>query len=512
MGKGAAPLGLVLWLTVASCVPLKKNGGPGGPATVGSDVTIDSGPVHGVLDGDLAIFRGIPYAAAMRWAPPVRPAPWAQPLDATGFGPACPQVTKETWPQSEDCLSLNVWAHAAGGSRPTLVYIHGGAYLFGSSRDPQYDVTVLARQSDAVVVSINYRLGVLGFLALPQLTASDGGTGNWGLRDQIAALDWVQRNIASFGGDPTRVTVFGESAGGVSVCTLLAAPAAQGLYRAAIIQSAPCRAVLALTTKTGTFPAAEAVGAEVATELGCTSGDVAGCLRSQPVSALLNASTGTFNDYGFPLGPTLPVVDGVVLDQRPLAALANGRGAVPLIVGANHDDGSLFVAPLGLTNAAGQFDSYLTAIGQSVNKAAIESLYPIASFGELGAAVAYVTDVTFACTVDQVMRARSAGAAPTYRYELEHAVPNGPAASLGATHGFDYVNLFATFSAWGVTPGAADYATSLFFQTTWSKFARGEAPWNTAGWEGIDATSQLSTAPWRGDRCAKLEALGVVYN
>ncbi len=475
---------------------------------VGPDVAIETGPVRGAVDSDLVIFRGIPYATALRWAPPTIPVPWLAPLDATAFGPACPQNNHAGLPQDEACLSINVWAHGAGPRRPVIVWVHGGGYVEGTARDPQYDAAALARRTDAVIVSFNYRLGVLGFLALPQLAATDGGIGNWGLRDQIAALGWVKRNISVFGGDPSRVTIVGESAGGASVCTLLAAPSAQGLYRAAAIESGPCRLVLEQTTQTGSFPAAQGVGVVVASQLGCTSGDIAGCLRGKTVAQLLAVSTGGSNDLGVPIGGTLPVIDGVVLDHRPLAAIAAGRGAVPLITGANRDDASAFVAGM-VTDTTGAFDSYLTTIGQAANKAALLALYPVATFGERGAAIAYATDVAFACPSWQLAQSRNA---PTYVYELQRAVPNGPLATYGAVHGFDYINLFATFSAWSITPSADDVATSQTFQDAWSKLAHGEAPWSTSGHFVIDATSHEVTSPWRGGRCAQLASLGVLGN
>lgn len=162
------------------------------PITVTTEVVADGGPVHGTVDGDLVRFAGIPYAVATRFAPPTAPAPWTTPRDASAFGPGCPQ-NNASMPQSEDCLSINVWAHAGTGSRPVIVWVHGGGYLEGSSRDPLYDGATLARTGEAIVVSFNYRLGVLGFLALPSLVAPDSGNGNWGLRDQIAALAWVKR-------------------------------------------------------------------------------------------------------------------------------------------------------------------------------------------------------------------------------------------------------------------------------------------------------------------------------
>ncbi|HTR52560.1 MAG TPA: carboxylesterase family protein [Kofleriaceae bacterium] len=480
---------------------------------VGTDVTIDSGPLHGMASGDLVEFFGVPYATAARWMAPAPPAAWTAPRDATAFGPACPQAGS-TLPQSEACLLLNVWAHASGPHRPVLVWIHGGGYIQGSAQESQYDAAALADAADAVVVSIDYRLGVLGFLALPQLAAPDGGIGNYGIRDQIAALEWVKRNIATFGGDPSRVMIVGESAGGAAVCTLAAAPGAQGLFAAAAIESGPCQMTLELTTMVGSFPSAEGYGAvAIAVPLGCTSGDIATCLRGKTVDQILALDLPQYWDLGLPVYATLPVVDGVVLDQRPLAALAT-RGQVPLIVGSNLTDASVFIYAIGVADTAGAFDAYLAQVGQSANQAALDALYPVATLGERDAAIEYATDVAFACGAAwQIVQARTA---PTYLYELERAVPNGPEMMYGSVHGYDFVNLFGTFSTWGITPGAADLATSADVQAQWAAIAHGDVP---STWPAATGATprfrQLDDPPatgttWRGGRCPQLAALGVL--
>ena len=474
---------------------------------VGADVTIDSGPIHGTIAGDLATFKGIPYAQAARWMPPVPPAPWTTPLQATAFAPACPQANHPALPQDAACLTLNVWAHAQGPRRPVLVWIHGGGYIEGSAQESQYDATMLAHAADSIVVSIEYRLGVLGFLALPQLAATDGGIGNYGIRDQIAALEWVHRNIAAFGGDPAHVMIVGESAGGASVCTLLDAPGAQSLFASAAIESGPCRLELKLTTPTGTFPAAEGYGAvAVAAPLGCTSGDIAACLRTKSVAQILALNLPFYWDLGLPVFATLPVVDGVVIDNTP-------RGNVPLIIGSNHDDASVFIYTISTPDTAGGFDFYIHEIGQDANKAALDAMYPVATYGERGAAIVYATDVAFACASWKVVGARTA---PTYLYELERPVPNGPLAMYQSVHGYDFVNLFGTFSTWQVTPTTADLATSADVQAQWGALAHGRVPtsWPVAtgtdpSYRKLDDPPQAATG-WRGGRCAQLDTLGLL--
>jgi para-nitrobenzyl esterase len=517
MRRSVGFLGIV-WCFTAAC------GGGGGGTTPDSAtdsdaavsdasgsadvVTIESGSLRGVVDGDLVIFKGIPYATAPRFAPPTAPAPWTGIRDATQFGPACPQPNDRL--QAEACLSLNVWAHTSGGPRPVIVWIHGGGYTEGASADAAYDAADLARRGDVVVVSINYRLGVLGFLALPQLAASDGGTGNWGLRDQIAALAWVHRYIAAFGGNPAQVLIAGESAGGASICTLLAAPSAQGLYTAAAMQSGTCRLVQELQQPMGTFPSAYAVGVQVAVQLGCTSGDIAACLRNKPLANVVAATTPLAYDLGAGIHAILPVIDGVVLDKHPMAAIRGGRGNVPLVAGANRDDMSLFMLQMGVTNASGQFAAYLGKLNiPMATQSTLLMMYPPSVLTEVGAATAFSTDVAFGCPA----RALAAVHPTTSRlYQLDRGISSGPLVALGAVHGLDFADLFGTFASFQITPSADDLAVHAWFASTWGGLARGQpdAAWTPAGtgsaYLSIAATRGMH-ANFRGDRCAQLATL-----
>ncbi|MGA7869291.1 MAG: carboxylesterase family protein, partial [Candidatus Binatus sp.] len=222
---------------------------------MGATVSIHQGKLDGDEQGGLFVFKGIPFAApptgARRWLPPEKPASWSGVRDARRFGAVAHQNSVMLsalsamvieGEQSEDCLSLNVWTPALGGKRrPVMVWIHGGAFTIGSGSQALYDGSVLARRGDVVVVTVNYRLGPLGFLRLADVTGGKiPATGNEGMLDQVAALEWVRDNIAEFGGDPGNVTIFGESAGGMSVGTLLAMPAARGLFHKAIPQSGAC--------------------------------------------------------------------------------------------------------------------------------------------------------------------------------------------------------------------------------------------------------------------------------
>src|SRR3954453_1727045 len=281
-----------------------------------------SGPVvrthAGVLRGSRAdgvdSFLGIRYAKApvghLRWQPPRPASPWPGVRPALRFGNRCPQLASTNGPQSlsEDCLFLNVWRPSHTGKHrafPVLVFIHGGGLLNGSSN--QHEGTAIVRRDGIIVVSFNYRLGPFGFLAHPALTAAQGESGNYGFQDQQAALRWVRRNIAAFGGDPRRVTIDGESAGGWSVCGHLTSPGSRGLFSAAIIQSGSCPSV--------PEEQAEQNGTAFANSVGCTDPQTAlACLRNADVLTLLNAQRGVpefaSGTSTFPIAPQTAVTSG----------------------------------------------------------------------------------------------------------------------------------------------------------------------------------------------------------
>ncbi|ULE32462.1 carboxylesterase/lipase family protein [Mycobacterium sp. IDR2000157661] len=307
------------------------------------------GPVRGVDDGIVKVWKGVRYAAApagdLRWRAP-QPAPrWHEPRDATRVGPACPQPTDPRIPldlgapQGEDCLSLNVWASSdtePGAGKPVLVWVHGGAYLLGSSAQPLYHGRALASGGDALIVTVNYRLGALGFLDLS--SHGDQFATNPGLRDVLFALQWVRDNIAGFGGDPDRVTLFGESAGAGVITTLLCSPAADGLFGAAIAQSSPA-------TSMYDRDRAQRVTSLFLEELGMRR-EEAGRLPSVPMHALLAASKKVFDDIPVRTPGTLafaPIIDGDIVPGNPVKLARDGRThPVPLIIGTNEHEAALF--------------------------------------------------------------------------------------------------------------------------------------------------------------------------
>jgi len=364
------------------------------------------GPVRGtVTAAGIREFLGIPYGAPpvgdLRWRPPVPHAPWFHTLEATQFANHCPQLASPFGIASatEDCLFLNVFTPDPGDShqlRPVMVWIHGGALVTGESND--YDPTVLV-QDGVIVVTINYRLGALGFLAHPAFAAEKtdpdhdhdidpNSAGDYGLMDQQLALRWVRDNIVFFGGDPLNVTIFGESAGGLSVFSQLASPPAAHLFHKAIIESG----AYALTTQT--LATAESAGTAFATATGCSS-QTAACLRALPVSTILTNEN--------PAGYT-PNIDGEFLPLSLGTALATGQfHHVPVIQGGNHDEWRLFTAldfdltigPIGNNEAA-----YEAALATLVGPAApiVAAQYPLASFPSADLAFAAAgTDAAFAC-------------------------------------------------------------------------------------------------------------------
>ncbi|HZQ33957.1 MAG TPA: carboxylesterase/lipase family protein [Mycobacterium sp.] len=308
------------------------------------------GPVRGVDRGKVTVWRGIRYAAPptgdLRWRAPQPPEEWTEVADATRFGPVCPQPTLPMVPldlgarQGEDCLSLNIWApNTPGDRKPVMVWLHGGAYVLGSGSQPLYEGTALAANGDTIVVTINYRLNAFGFL---DLSAYDNSRRRYetnpGLRDVICALQWVRDNIAAFGGDPSRVTLFGESAGAGIVTTLLTSPAASGLFAAAIAQSSPATSVYSAAR-------GQRVAATLIEKLGLEAHDV-DKLAEIPAHTLVGASQHLFDSVPLQTPGMLafaPIVDGDLIPDNPVKLAREGRSLpVPLIIGTNKHEAALF--------------------------------------------------------------------------------------------------------------------------------------------------------------------------
>ncbi len=446
------------------------------------------GPVTGVVTPAMHQFLGIPYAEPpvgdLRWAPPEPYAPWTTPRDASAYGSRCPQTPSPFGEPAttEDCLFLNVYvphkkavaARDLRRKRPVMVWIHGGAFQVGSAEN--YDPTKLVTTGDVVVVTVNYRLGALGFLAHPALSAESpaGVSGNYGILDQQLALRWVQDNIAAFGGNPKRVTIFGESAGGISVHSQLASPLAEGTFHRAIVQSG------ALFLQP-TLDAAETGGAAVADGLGC-SDQTAACLRALSVEDVLAGQPST-------LQSTSPVIDGVVLPQPFRTAFQSGNfNRVPVIEGSNHDEMRLFVAIYfdlqgGPVTAEGYAAAVASLLGipESIAEVLI-TRYPLADYASPGVALAALaTDAAFACNALAADRWLS-NFVPTYAYEFADATAPQlflPPASFpyGAYHAAEIQYLFDVPSPLPPQPLNADQAQlSEAMVRYWTRFARTGKP------------------------------------
>ena len=466
--------GVTLGALIAAVPAVSASTSGGQPAQGGPVVGTTNGAVRGTSSGSVNEFLGIPYAAppvgALRWQPPQSAANWSGVRDATRFAPHCPQSASPFGlaSTSEDCLFLNVFTPSrqrAGAHHPVMVWIHGGALVTGESND--YSPAKLV-EDGVTVVTINYRLGALGFLAHPALADANGQSGDYGLMDQQAALRWVQRNIASFGGDPRNVTIFGESAGGLSTLSQIASPAARGLFSRAIVESGSYNLTQA------SLASAEAAGQAFAAKAGC-SDQTAACLRSLPVSTILANE----NAAGY-----TPNINSEVLPQTLKTAFATGEfNRVPIINGTNRDEWRLFVAlselegnPVTAANYQSMISSTLGVPAQAA--AVIAAEYPLSAYPSPSVALGAVgTDAIFACpalTIDQTV----SKFVPTFAYEFndENAPENFlPPVSFpyGAAHASEiqYVMDLLT-AAFPGTLSAPQQQLATIMKSYWTNFAK----------------------------------------
>ncbi|MCB9758356.1 MAG: carboxylesterase family protein [Alphaproteobacteria bacterium] len=452
-------------------------------------VRTSGGVLQGVAAGEGWGFLGVPFVEApvgeRRFA---FPEPFAcrdgEVMDADALGSVCPQpdVQGTDVIGDEDCLHLNVWTPEAmplaegAAERPVMFFIHGGGNVQGSTAQGDgylfYDGGRLAEATGAVVVTTNYRLGALGFMAHEALTAEYGtGSGNLGLRDQLAALDWVQENIAAFGGDPARVMVFGESAGGLDTCMLYTSPLAAGKLSAALIESASCPA-LPLADR-------EAEGADYAVELGCAGDDVPACLRALPWADLAALSGFPISDLGVPgAGGFGTTIDGEVLPMAPNDAIEAGQhNDVPLVLGSNSDETAQWVGTLTRAQFETRVETYFGAFADQVL-----ALYPEADFDSGREAwIALTTDASFTCPARSLARrAAESQQSPVWRYVFTNA-PTGLSGTLyGAWHGLELAYVFqgvdAVADATGYAPDAEDYAVEALMGAAWGNLAWDGAP------------------------------------
>lgn len=535
-------------------------------------VQTQQGPVEGFEDDGVFSYRGIPYAAPpvgeLRWKPPAEPEPWTDLLAAVEKPAICPQEAFGDLPvpgfnPSEDCLYLNIDTPIEGSDLPVMVWIHGGGFTLGEGlqADGGTSGDRIAREAAVVVVSMNYRLGQIGFLAHSALTeeSPDDASGNYGLMDQTAALRWVEDNIEAFGGNPVNVTIFGESAGGFSVCSQVASPLGAGLFDKAIMMSGSCE------RPWPTLEAAEAQGDEFAEALGCGGAeDVLACMRDKPFEEVLAAlppgENFGFNPPSEPRGSWGPIFDGSFFIEQPSASFASGNfNQVPAIVGFTREEARLFTwlaenADPPLVVTAENYEELLAYyLGGDTDLAArAAAQYPLDDYDpSMLALAAVVTDTVFRCP-GRTEAAKLAEQVPTYLYQFEF--PDGhsqleviaslpipisdlepPAYDLAAFHAadipyvfgydplleLDLANASAILNEW--EPGTSDEALWLDMLGYFVGFAATDSPSADNGpqWPAydptadeylaIDSTTKVGTTPaakcefWDGEDYLKSE-------
>jgi len=450
-------------------------------AGAGDVVKIDSGALKGVDDGTVVAFKGIPYAAPpvgnLRWRAPQPAAPWSGVRSAAEYGSDCMQLpfpgdaAPLGTPPAEDCLVLNVWtpSHASGKKLPVMVWIYGGGFVNGGSSPSVYDGTQFAKRG-IVFVSFNYRLGRFGFFAHPALTkeSPSGPLGNYGYMDQIAALEWVRRNVAAFGGDPAQVTLFGESAGGGSVLTLMTSPLSRGLFHRAVIESGGGRRGLFparhVREDAPGAPSGESVGVEFAKSVGVTGDDAAAlaALRKLPADAVvagLNMATMRTPTYPGPM------IDGALAVETPEDAFRAGHQMkIPVMVGANSAD-------IGFSFAK-SMEEVLAPFGANAEKA--RAAYDPDGAGE-------VRKVGTAISADRIMveparfvaRMVAASGQAAYVYRFSYVAESMRKEWPGAPHATEIPYVFDTVAAkYGKDLTPADEATAQAANAYWADFAK----------------------------------------
>jgi para-nitrobenzyl esterase len=472
-------LGAVLALALGACA---------GPVSVATDsgaiANAPAGQLEGRIENGVRVYRGIPYAVppvgALRWQPPAPMPRWSGVRQAFEFGPQCMQpqgmaaktiYAREAVPTSEDCLTLNIWGRAGAKNAPVFVWIHGGALWGGASREAYYDGTRMA-QRGVLVVTINYRVGPLGWLAHPELSRESphGVSGNYGLLDQVEALRWVRSNIGAFGGDPANVTIAGESAGALSVMYLMASPAARGLFAKAIAQSAYMMTTPELKQDRHGMPAAESGGVKLATAL--KAPDLA-ALRAMDATTLTNGAAAS---GFFPMG----AVDGRVLPRQLVEIFDKGEQApVPILAGFNSGEirSLRMLAPPPPATSA----EYVKAIREKYRDRApaFLKLYPEANVQE--SILAATRDQLYGWTAERLVRKQAALGQPSYLYFFDHGYPAADEAGLHAFHAAEIPYVFGVLDgtppAWPKVPDTvAERKLSDAMLDYWTSFARSGKP------------------------------------
>jgi para-nitrobenzyl esterase len=450
-------------------------------------VVTSKGAVHGAHAGKTWSYLGIPYAAPpvgpLRWKPPAEASCFAGTREATAYGKACVQQNAAgAIVGDEDCLSINVWIPedaTPSAKLPVMVFLHGGANIEGQAdlvltdgKTHLYDPQPIVERAAVIVVTLNYRLGAFGFLANAALAdATTKASGDYGLHDQLAALRWVQKEIASFGGDPARVMLFGESAGAIDAALLYASPRAAGLFKVVALESGAFGAQKK--------DAAEAYGQKLVSAAGCEGKpDVAACLRALSAEAIAKALPQKF-DLSNPLDPIFsPSVDGDVVPDQPLTLIAAGKhNAAALLVGSNSDEMGLGIPELTEDQYRARVE---TLAGSAVARDFVLAQYPSSEWGSPRKAyVALLTDSVFTCQARKMARAATKGQSqPVYRYFFTHALENGGdlVKSYGAFHALELSFVFHHLDANAYVPSAGEVSLADTMTGAWTRFATSGDP------------------------------------
>lgn len=454
-------------------------------SAVGVDIVeIEGGRITGTVDDGVRVYKGVPFAAPpvgdLRWKPPQPVAPWDGVKSCAGFGPTCPQAPyskdsiyyRELTNVDEDCLYLNVWTDAANADerQPVMVWIHGGALTRGSGSIPAYNGASLAKKG-VVVVTINYRLGPLGYLAHSALTeeSAHNSSGNYGVLDQIAALEWVQKNIEAFGGDPNRVTIFGESAGSWSVNTLTATPLANNLFHRAIGQSGAFFGPMTHLSKArGDLVSAESMGESF---MEACDVDSLEAFRALPADEIIDVFANNDRGRGFSARPN---VDGWVLPAEIRTIFAQGKhNDVPTIVGSNRDEMTTLTSPAAIPETMSEYERRMA--GRFA--AALDELNKVYNVhGDEDVAQGYLAvlrDTTFSLGMRSWARLQTAnGDAPAYLYYFTHEPPVRGDRQLGAYHAAEILYAFNNLNTQEVDYGPKDRNVADTISTYWVNFAK----------------------------------------
>ena len=466
-------------------------------------VSVTGGQIQGEVSDtnpEVIAFTGVPFAApptgGLRWQPPKSVIAWDGVRDAKTPGPLCMQAGSQDQQQSEDCLYLNVWTQRESTEPlPVMVWIHGGGYRLGSGSG--YDGTPLASR-DVVLVTFNYRLNVFGFLAHPALSveSEQNASGNYGLMDMIAALEWVQDNIVQFGGDPDRVTIFGESAGGGSVMTLMIVPQAEGLFHRAISQSTYVPGWdRGLTDAGAGWEAAEIQGAWIAKALSAPAADPLPTMRAATSAAVIEAAKVGFGSVFTRTPPVwAPNVDGWIVPNDPLIMYRESRQHnLPLITGMTGNEGSLFRSRAGITNVE-DFESYVHTHYPTIASEAL-AFYQVTSADRLDASIDHlIHDMVFAGPVRAQLKAHAQVASAAWLYSFAQVPPTDMGTRFGAHHAAELPYVFGTMGS--DTPWTdIDRKVSDLMMSYWTQFAATGNPnrENLPTWPTFDASDRHIT-------------------